>query len=396
MKKLLIICFICSLFLKLNAIDFNISSFQVNIVRGQIISHDQKIDNLKSNGIWGAEMNYLLPSKAFKNPLLGMYNHPEVGLGLVYLDLGNPELTGQLLALYPYMNWKVLRTNQILINLKPGVGMSYLTRSYDNTNQINKVIGSKLNVYFALGANLEYNISKNLSISWDIHANHASNGNFKAPNIGYNILNNSIGLKFYTNFEEYHQTDKPVNLSSKQKYHFEIIASGGRKELYYKEDIVYTTGSIVFAGVRNFNRIFKVGLGTDLFYNQSYSAINISPQPELNTTSYQRTYITEDKFSNRLRVGLSIQPELVFNRVSAGIHLGIYLYNPIRNLEPFTGLGNLDKGLIYPYDVNEEDGWFYSRAALKYRLTDELFISLGLKTHLNKSEFIEWGLGYKF
>jgi hypothetical protein len=100
---------------------------------------------------------------------------------------------------------------------------------------------------------------------------------------------------------------------------------------------------------------------------------------------------------NKLRVGVSFQPELVFGRLQAGIHFGIYVYNPLKNLEPYTDAENglLTKPLIYKYNIDEEDGWFYTRAALKYSITKNVFLSLGLKTHLQKAEFIEWGIGWR-
>ena len=52
--------------------------------------------------------------------------------------------------------------------------------------------------------------------------------------------------------------------------------------------------------------------------------------------------------------------------------------------------------MFYNYDIEKEDGWFYTRASLQYALTNHIFLSLGLKTHLQKAEFIEWGLGYRF
>jgi len=52
--------------------------------------------------------------------------------------------------------------------------------------------------------------------------------------------------------------------------------------------------------------------------------------------------------------------------------------------------------MIYPYNIEEEDGWFYTRASLQYAFTNHLFLSIGLKTHLQKAEFIEWGIGYRF
>lgn len=382
-------------FAKISAIDFSSSAWQFSTVYGQLISHDQKVQDLDSKHIIGTEIDYVLPSSAFDFDFSGHLKFPQFGLGLVYLDLGNPELTGQLIALYPFLQWNVIKYRRFTFNLKPGVGVSYLTKTYNTTHQINKVIGSKLNVYFALGTNLEFRMARNLSLVWDLHANHASNGNFKAPNIGYNIVNSSIGLKFYSDYDQFNKGRIVEKLKPDNKYYMEIIASGGQKELYYKESTIYPVGSLVIAGGKNFSRTFKLGLGADFFYNQSYAAVNSSTVPSENTTKYLRTYIAEDKFSNRLRAGISVQPELVFNKLSVGIHCGLYIYNPIRNLEPYSEAGKSNKRLIYPYEIYKEDGWFYSRAALKYTLNKNLFISLGLKTHLNKSEFIEWGLGYK-
>jgi hypothetical protein len=78
----------------------------------------------------------------------------------------------------------------------------------------------------------------------------------------------------------------------------------------------------------------------------------------------------------------------------------LYLYDPLKNLEPYdvvksNGGTPLNKGIIYPYNIDQEDGWLYTRASLKYMLTNHIMLSLGLKTHLQKAEFIEWGLGYR-
>jgi hypothetical protein len=105
-----------------------------------------------------------------------------------------------------------------------------------------------------------------------------------------------------------------------------------------------------------------------------------------------------NELKNKLRVGTSWHHELLLGRLTAGFDFGIYLYDPLKNMSPYADAtsGSLNKPLIYSYDINKEDGWFYSRATLKYTLDNHLFISLGLKTHLQKAEFIEWGLGYRF
>lgn len=95
---------------------------------------------------------------------------------------------------------------------------------------------------------------------------------------------------------------------------------------------------------------------------------------------------------------MSLQPELIFGRIQAGIHFGLYLYNPLRNLEPVEIdpvtkqmiEPHFDKPLIYAYNIEEEDGSFIPGHLFKYAITKHWFLSLGLKTHMQKAEFIEW------
>ena len=131
-----------------------------------------------------------------------------------------------------------------------------------------------------------------------------------------------------------------------------------------------------------------MGLGADVFYDGVYDG----------QTQAVRTFLTTNEFRNKFRFGMSWQHELILGRFIGGIDLGLYLYNPLKNLEPYTDakLTTLNKPLIYSYNIDTEDGWFYTRITMKYLINNHLFASIGLKTHLQKAEFIEWGLGYKF
>jgi hypothetical protein len=54
------------------------------------------------------------------------------------------------------------------------------------------------------------------------------------------------------------------------------------------------------------------------------------------------------------------------------------------------------KGLFYAYDIDKEDGWNYFRLGVKYHITKDFLVNLSFKTHLQKVEFLELGLGYSF
>ena len=131
-----------------------------------------------------------------------------------------------------------------------------------------------------------------------------------------------------------------------------------------------------------------MGWGADLFYDGVFNG----------KSAFKRTYLTTDELKYKLRIGASFRHELLVGRLTTGFHFGLYLYNPVKNLEPYEEAknGTLNKPLIYKYNIEKEDGWFYTKAVLKYALDEHFLLSLGLKTHLQKAEFIDVGIGYKF
>lgn len=378
------------------------TSYNYNITAkytyGTILKHTRHLQNIVDKPINGGEIAIEWQTWN-EEPWHQFLGFPRIGLGAVAFDLGNPEMLGQLYAVYPYLNFNLLKKSPIRLGIKAGAGTSFLTKRFNNTatalndlNTGNAAIGSIVNVFFAGGANVEVPLGSFLSLGIDLTWNHASNGSFFQPNSGINMLNASAGLKVYP----YASRDKePMRKAYKdisRDFQFEISASGGARELYYRDDKLYPTGSVVIAAFRQMTNFMRLGLAVDGFYDGVYNG----------NTKFQRTYLTTDEFANKVRVGTSLQPELTFGRFSAGFHFGVYLYNPLKNLEPYNDAkaaiesgSTLNKPIFYKYDIEKEDGWLYTRAAIKYNVSDHFFLSLGLKTHLQKAEFIEWGMGYR-
>lgn len=373
-------------------------SFKFQCIYGNILKHTEHLKNLVKGPVTGTEIAIewqTMGEKSWHQYL----NFPKVGVGTVFLDLGNPDTLGAVFAVYPYLNFPIIQSNHFNLNIKTGAGASYLNKTFRNAtaydtngniilNKSNAAIGSHINVYFAGSINLEIPVAKGISITSDIGWNHASNGSFIQPNSGINMINGFIGIKYFPNYNTYIPPVKQNLNEIPRKFTFEIIASGGVRQLYYKDNQFFPIGSIVLSAFRPITNFYRMGLGVDAFYDGVYDGKN--------STSWQRTYIKTDEFKNKMRVGISWQHELLIGKITAGLHFGLYLYNPLKNLEPYVGNGILNKGLIYPYNIEKEDGWLYSRASLKYSVSKHYFLSLGLKTHLQKAEFIEWGLGYRF
>ena len=383
-------------------------SIKLEGIYGNIIPHDQHVKDLILNPVTGAELSLEFQTMGEK-PWQQFNGFPVIGIGAVYLDLGNAQKLGNAFALYPYISYPLISTRSFKLSLKAGAGASYLTKTYYNTNkdslggilplsQTNGAIGSNLNVYFSGGGSLEIPIAKGFSLIGEYTWNHMSNGSAVAPNSGLNVLNGFAGLKYTPNYTRNNIPNRKNLPDMIRSLSFEIIVSGGFRQLYYKDNKTFPIGSVVMGVYRPISNFYRMGLALDAFYDGVYNG----------RTQFERTYITNDELKNKIRVGVSWQNEIILGRLTAGVDLGLYLYDPLKNLSPVnTTTGELinpsqNKPLIYPYniDVNGvqsgEDGWFYTRATLKYALNNQLFISLGLKTHLQKAEFIEWGLGYRF
>lgn len=375
-------------------------SVKVQGIYGNILPHDKHVKALIQNPIVGTELSIEFQTMV-EQSWYQFQNFPIIGIGTVWLNLGNPDKLGSAFAAYPYISLPILRSKYFHLNVKGGMGASFLNKTYYNTNKdslgnilssltgTNGAIGSKLNIYFSGGAAFEIPLSKGFSITADYTWNHVSNGSAVAPNSGINMLNTFIGLKYFPNYKKFTFPEKKKIADFPRKFTYEIIAAGGFRQLYYKDNQTFPTGSLVFAVYRPISNFLRMGLGVDAFYDGAYDG---------HTTEFKRTYMKTNEFKNQIRMGISWQNELLLGRISAGFHFGVYLYNPLKNLEPYNDaeLSSLNKPVIYPYNIDQEDGWLYTRAALKYTLNEHYFISLGLKTHLQKAEFIEWGLGYKF
>ena len=139
-----------------------------------------------------------------------------------------------------------------------------------------------------------------------------------------------------------------------------------------------------------------MGLGLDLFYDGAYVP-TANPDGSRNTefTKFARTYTTENLFANKLRFGINIANDLIIGRLMIGFQFGIYLYDPVKNMEPYdkAKAGEAGKGIFYAYDIQDEDGWNYFRILCQYYITDHFLAHISFKTLFHKVEFVEFGLG---
>ena len=334
------------------------------------------------------------------------WNNATVGVGLSYWNMGH-ELLGHAIAPYAYMNIPLVKLPRFELGLRPGIGAAFMTKTYRNTvpegqlfvsvTDANQCVGSVTNLYFPEVLYMNFPLAKGWSISLAGGWYHISNGSTVQPNSGYNIFGAELGVKKVVDEVErrvgYEARDKEEDA---KKWSVAVAGTMGGRQVYYRDQQTFVVGSMHAAAYWHAHPIFRLGGGVDVFYDGAYI------QRE---THFGKTNLDLAQPGDCWRVGVSVQPEFVVGNFTAGLHVGAYMYDPVKALEPQwreDGLPTerLDKPVFYAYDLlnagsaGYPDGWLYTEVVLRYHLPWHMFVQAMMKSHLTKVEFISLGLGF--
>ena len=399
-----------------------------------MMMNDGKVDQWIQRPVLGGQFAVeFLPTGRWH--CLQQWNNASIGVGVSYLNLGNDKYLGSAIAAYGYMNQPFYNGTHFRIGIRPTVGLAAVTKTYANTLPddvapytkardsegkliANWSVGSILNAYLALELYMDFPIKNGWEITLSGGWHHISNGSFMHPNAGYNMFGGELGLRYHPNNPGYEKPkpDVPRKLYDgvEKPWAVEISATGGAKQNYYADNQngqrFYGAATLKAAAYWVPVSIFRIGAGVDAFYDGYYSAVNDEfkgDNPGAPITYFGKTYLAKSEVKNCFRVGISLQPEFIIGKLTAGIHVGFYVFDPVKNLEPYDAAKaaaqkgeSLDRGVFYSYDFskasNYQDGWCYMQFVLKYHVLDHLFVQLGLKTHGVRAEFIDAGLGVAF
>ena len=335
------------------------------------------------------------------------WNNATIGVGLSYWNMGH-ELLGHAIAPYAFMDIPLVRLKHFELGLRPGIGAAFMTKTYRNTvpegqmfvsvTDANQCVGSVTNLYFPEVLYMNFPLTNGWSISLAGGWYHISNGSTVQPNSGYNIFGGELGVK---KVMEGQTKSDPSDLSdqsdrSDKKWSLSLSGTMGGRQVYYRDQQTFMVGSMHAAAYWHAHEIFRLGGGVDVFYDGAYI------QRE---THFGKTNLDLAQPGDCWRVGVSLQPEFVVGNFTAGLHLGAYMYDPVKALEPQwreEGLPTqrLDKPIFYAYDLlnagsaGYPDGWLYTEVVLRYHLPWHMFVQAMMKSHLTKVEFISLGLGF--
>ena len=363
---------------------------------------------------------------------LQQWNNASIGLAFSAFDLGQQHYLGQAFAPYAYLNVPLVKTRRFVFGLRPGIGVGFVTRTYANTvpddlrweayqvtlkgetksRQIANIsVGSIANAFLSGGLYMDFPLRKGWDLTFSLAWQHLSNGSVMTPNAGYNMFNAEVGFAYTPSnsprgfhfHEPYTKVPHSLYDGVEKKWDVEISAGGGARSVYYRDRDWFGVAALSLSAHWKPLSIFRLGGGVDVFYDGAYAAVcdEFAKENTAHVTYFSKTYLAESKLSNCFRVGVSLQPEMVLGNLTFGYHLGIYLYDPVKNLEPYAEAEKgLKRGIFYSYDPLKastyQDGWFYQTLLLKYRCSRHIFVQLGLKVHIMKAEFLYAGLGLAF
>jgi len=301
-----------------------------------------------------------------KNRWEAMYAYPIVGLSYWYSNLGNSAFIGKANALFPYINFPLTQSQKYELNFRLGGGLGYLTKHFDRLNNYKYLaIGSHVNAAINLMFEIRWKPIPRTQVSAGIAMMHFSNGSLKTPNYGINIPSANISIAYHLTKANSYINHKMLPDLTKFEFdghkniELDMVGAFGMKDIseYGKRYYVYTFSGNIFKTVSYKS---KVGIGADLFYDES----------DLHKAELDQIYLQRN--SQIMKPGVNLGYQLNLSRTSFITNLGFYLGGKMARA-----------------------GASYYKIGMRVMLSRSIFASLMLKTHFARADYIGLGLGYK-
>ena len=287
-----------------------------------------------------------------------MYRRPKIGVSIYFSTLGNKDVFGNQVSLYPFYGLNIIRRKHFEFGYQMGVGASWVTKEFDpETNFGNVAIGSHLNIHYHADFLLTFSSDKGKAISTGISFAHISNANLSEPNVGLNWASIVCDFTF--------GVSKPVpvihNAIDELTPFFtqEIMIAGGMKHTRTFESFQYPAVGLSYDFKRRTSYKFAWGIGADVFFDAS-----TKPQMERLLKPY--------KSSDAWTSGLHITAEFVYNQISFILVQGV-----------FVGLSD-----------NLFNHSMYNRAMFRYKFSKHWMVNTSMKSFLYILDYPEIGIGY--
>ncbi|WP_462317851.1 acyloxyacyl hydrolase [Marinilabilia sp.] len=287
------------------------------------------------------------------------YNYPEVGVGFFYNSYGNPDIYGQGMAIYPYLHFPIVRTPRFTLKNKVSLGLGYTNNPFEpEENPWNQIFGARLNAYVGFGLYSGFRILDNWSVYGSASVNHMSNGAIRKPNNGINTLTFSVGTRYHFLDDKLPQLKKH-DAPKVNNRDVQIFANFGRSQANDYNFNIYNSGSLSINHLwyRSVKSAWSAGIDAIYFGAAPYA------YPENNE------YVPH---IDRMFYGVFGGRHWIMGKTSLFVQMGVYVYSKIDPPQP-----------VYP------------RLGIRHNITDSLVANFSVKASFFRSEFMEFGIGYR-
>jgi hypothetical protein len=296
------------------------------------------------------------------------YGYPLIGISFWYSGLGGSPYLGSAYALFPFINFPLVRHKAFFFGFRFGLGIGYLTKKFDRINNYkNLAIGGHFNAAISLMFEMRYRLTNRFTLAGGISLQHFSNGALKLPNNGLNTPLVNLGLAYRLVRENKNIVDRfyapvePFSAIIRRAIEFNIGASIGFKNM----KSVYGENYVVTHFYENtffrISRKSKAGFGIDISYDPS----------QIKTLEMHDIEVT-NKFKI-VRPGINAAYQLEMSKLGILFNLGYYLAG-----------------------MEKSNGPLYEKISFQYCFTKHFFANVMLKVHWGRADYIGWGVGYKF
>lgn len=338
------------------------AQFGINLKvhRAFVFSHTPYISGL-------AQQHFNIYECTFsKRPTGNKYWHiqyPNAYWGVSYCtsNLGYKQVLGNVHAIIPHFNFAIFRSKRYLFSFQLGTGIGYFTKHFNRTtNYKNLAIGSAPTLN--MRGMFESKIALTSHWQWltSFGINHFSNGAFKTPNYGINILSVCTGITYVFNTSKdttRHRIPNNTYDSLPNKWYTCVIASVSRKQTSPAGGKNYGVGALQLSLCKQLSHKYRLGLGVEYNYNKALT----------------RETNGSNRFEDLSRVMVGIHNEFLIHRLSIVSVTGVNVYSKAN-----------------------ADGFIMNRLGLRYYFKNGMVANCSLKTYLGQADFFDLGIGYAF
>lgn len=289
------------------------------------------------------------------------------------LNIGNPTVA------YLFQGGKIAGlSSHLSLNYEWNFGLSFGWKPYDpEYNELNILIGSKVNFYMNAAVNLQYALSRRWDLQLGISGTHFSNGNTRQPNAGLNAVDAKLGIAYNFNRTESEQRtlrweERPALSPFVRYLSYDLTLWGAwRKKIVMRDwgaDLVPGTFGVAgfnFAPMYNLGYKYRVGLSLDGTFDGSANVYY--------DEGYNNYYYSTRSFIKHVALGASVRGEFVMPYFSINIGVG-------RNL---FGSASMK--------------YYYQTLTLKIDLLQNSYLNVGYSLRdFHEPNHLMLGIGYRF